>query len=100
MSKGYLELLAEQRRYRVLSFLNDSDAYRANEVLLKSVLNGMGIPTSSDRLRTDLVWLEQQGLLRLSPVDDLLIVEITSSGQDVAEGVVRLPGVKRPGPAQ
>lgn len=93
-----MEMLAEQRRYRLLRFLSDSAGYHANEVLLKSVLNDLGIPTSRDRLRTDLNWLEDQGMVELRDVGGMVIAEITPAGADVATGVVTLPGIKRPEP--
>lgn len=98
MSKTYQEMLNEQRRHRLLRILNDSAGYDSNEVLLKNMLNNMGITTGRDRLRTELAWLEEQGLVRLRQVEDLYIAEITAAGADVAEGVITLPGVKRPGP--
>lgn len=95
MSKRYQDMLAEQRRHRVLRILDDSSDYRSNEVLLKGMLNDMGIPTSHDRLRTDLAWLSDQGLVELHHVEDLIIAEITSAGADVAQGHTTVPGVQR-----
>ncbi len=100
MSKKYQELLAEQRRYRILRLINDDPGYRVNEVLIKSALNDIGIPTGSDRLRTDLAWMEEQDLVECEPIADLIIVRLKARGKDVAEGTSLVPGVKRPEPGR
>jgi hypothetical protein len=61
----------------------------------------LGIVCSRDDVTTDLHWLRDQGLLRLEAVPEapsVTVVEITSRGDDVANGRAVVPGVRKPGP--
>ncbi len=55
-----------------------------------------GHKVSRDVVRTQLAWLRAQGLVRLSDVGGCYVAEITGSGEDVANGLSGVPGVKEP----
>lgn len=89
---------AEDRRLCLLLALVQSTAYKSNHVLLQSFLESIGHAVSLDQVRTDLAWLEEQGLLTSETVAGVVIPTITQRGQDVARGFAHAPGVKRPAP--
>jgi len=95
---SYAKLLEEDRRLSILRLLAESNDYKANEYLLQSALDGVGHAVSGDRLRADLAWLAEQGLVELGTVADVKVPKLTQRGLDVAQGRASHPGVKRPRP--
>lgn len=95
---SYQKLVTEDRRLVILKILQESDHYSTNEHLLRTVLHSFGHNIGRDKLRTDLAWLQEQGLVTLETVGDVQIAKLTGRGQDVANGSSSVPGVKRPEP--
>ena len=96
----YNTLITEDRRLVLLRLLAESDGYRANEYLLASALPGFGHAVSHDRLRTELDWLAEQGLLVVESPGGVAVATSTARGIDVATGRARVSGVKRPVPGE
>lgn len=96
---GYTKIITEDRRLTVLRTLEQDPDYSVNDFVLKRALEAMGHGVSRDVLRGDLVWLRDQGLLRIREMDDGAIWVATASedGVDVARGRPH-PGVARPAP--
>lgn len=94
----YPELVAADRRLVILHILNESAGYTCNEHLLISLLESFGHSPSHDALRTELAWLEEQGLVSVRDVAGVSIATLTTRGADVAAGRAHVPGVKRPAP--
>ncbi|MGD9638372.1 MAG: ArsR family transcriptional regulator [Alphaproteobacteria bacterium] len=70
-----------------------------NDSILQTALNQVGHNVSRDVLRSELAWLEEQGLVKVEVVlDHIHVAELTTRGLDVAEGRSKIPGIKRPGP--
>lgn len=88
----------EDRRLVILLMLAASDGYRCNEFLLQTLLEQRGHFVSDDRLRTDLRWLEEQGLLATEELAGTMIATINRRGVEVSEGRASVPGIKRPRP--
>ena len=88
--------IQRDRRLRVLLILNQAPEWLTNESVLKSVLPSMGHAVSSDLLRTELTWLQEQGLINLLQTSDLYVVRLTQRGQDVSRGAAQQPGVALP----
>ena len=89
------EILTEDRRLVLLrSLLDCGDS--ANESVLQTCLQAYGHKVSRDVVRTQLAWRREQGLVRLSDVGGCYVAEITGSGEDVANGLSGVPGVKKP----
>ena len=87
-------ILIECRRWRILSLLCES---RTNEDVLKRVLIAEAYPTSTDRLRTDLAWLEEQGLITVDIGENgYMVLTVRARGADVARGLAKVPGVASP----
>lgn len=94
----FAELLTEDMRLVVLKALAEDAGYEHNENILQTILDQFGHRISRDRLRTELAWLEEQGLVQVREVMDCRIAALTGRGADVAAGAATIPGVKRPRP--
>lgn len=98
MSHHYADLKNSDLRLVVLRLLNEDSGYATNDSILREALMGFGHTVSRDKVKTELRWLEEQGLVTLQEVTTVLIARLTSRGSDVASGAARVDGVKRPGP--
>lgn len=96
---SFANLMTEDERLVLLRALEqDTGGYTANDSILHSILGDFGHKVSRDRVRTQLTWLEEQGLVTLKDVAGCLVATMTSRGLDVATGLATVPGVKRPRP--
>lgn len=95
---SYQEIVEADRRLVILKVLLDSAGYACNEHLLATLLGSFGHAVSNDRVRTDLAWLSEQGMIGVREVGGVQIATATLRGLDVAQGRASVPGVKRPAP--
>lgn len=93
---SFADHMAADRRQIMLRVLMTSMAYTSNASTLQNMVGRLGYPTPMDRLRTDVAWLAEQGLVTSEDVAGLQVVKLTARGQEVAEGVAVVPGVARP----
>lgn len=96
----FSDILTEDRRLVILRALAQDLGYSHNESILQSILERYGHHVSRSLVRTDLAWLEEQGLVRLDMVGETTIATVTDRGADVAHGRALAPGVKRPNPGE
>ncbi len=94
----FAELERQDLRLCILRFLNEDADYTINESLLHTLVGTMGHHPSRDQLRTQIRWLQEQGLVTVEEPAGVLIPTLTERGRDVALGRGRVDGVKRPGP--
>lgn len=96
---GYDETLREHARLAILRFLEAAPQYTSNVSMLAELLPSVGIGFSRSQVVTEAHWLEEQGLADCEEArGDFLIVTATGRGLEVAQGLARVPGVKRPRP--
>lgn len=95
---SYADIVEADRRLVLLRVLANSTAYACNEHLLGTLAGSFGHVVTTDRLRTDLAWLAEQGLITLCEVSGVQIATLLQRGLDVAQGRAHVPGVKRPAP--
>lgn len=96
---AYPEHFAAHLRLTILRVLAEAPAYKANDSLLTSACDHVGVPATRDQVRTQLAWLEENGLVRLEkPMESLTIATATERGLDVSAGRANAPGVQRPSP--
>jgi Fe2+ or Zn2+ uptake regulation protein len=96
---SFADLMTEDERLVILRALEqDTGGFSANESILHAILAEFGHRVSRDRVRTQLNWLQEQGLLSVRNVAGCQIATLTSRGSDVATGNITVPGVKRPRP--
>lgn len=89
--------LQEDRRLVLLRLLAEMPTYTANSSVLTMALASYGHAVTRDLVRTDLHWLQEQGLVIVGDLGPMLVATATERGQDVASGRAIVPGVKRPG---
>ncbi len=94
----YNEAMTAWRRLVILQLLFKAPAYTLHEVDLKRLLAGRGQAVGRDALRTDLSWLNEQGLVLTEHPDDVWFAQLTAKGGDVQQGLTEVPGVSRPEP--
>ena len=92
---SYSDFLTEHLRITLLRLLDESPAMRANESVLTDAVGEYGFSPSRDKVRTELYWLSEQGLVALEGTD-CLVATLTGRGEDVAKCRTTVPGVKRP----
>ena len=94
---NYNNFATEQARRLILEALEKDPDYEHNEEVIRGVLELYGHHFSRDKLRTELHWLAEQGLVGIEKTQhlDLLLVRLTARGEDVALGRTRVPGVAR-----
>jgi len=95
---SYDEFTTQDRRLVLLRALADSARYRGNAYLLQRYAEQMGHSVSTDRVASDLAWLQEQGLVTVTQVDGVTLATLNQRGLDVAQGTATVPGVKRPQP--
>ena len=98
MSTAYRDRVAEDLRLAMLQIVDGAGA-STNHRILHAELPGVGHSVGADRLRTELAWLSEQGLMDLGGTDSAITVAtLTERGLDAAHGRITVPGVRRPAP--
>ena len=92
---SYADFVTEHLRITILRLLDESPSMKSNESVLADAVNDFGFAPSRDKVRTELYWLKEQGLVELSG-ESCLVAGLTARGEDVARCRVTVPGVKRP----
>lgn len=94
---NYADYLKEELRLVILRILNELPSYTGNSSTLHGFLGRWGLNVSRDQVKTALYWLREQGCISIDlDTPDVLVVKLSSYGQDVAEGRTTVPGIKRP----
>lgn len=93
-----MSILTDHLRLTLLRVLAEAPGYRANSSILHGVAIEFGLATSRDRIKTELEWLREQGLVTTDDLGALVVGQITDRGLDVAQGRAVVPGVQRPAP--
>lgn len=92
----YEDFLRQDMRLVVLRLLSEFPGFRSNSSILLSALEKLGHVVSCDQVKTELRWLQEQGLISVEDIGPVLVAELTGRGEDVANGRARVDGVKRP----
>ncbi|WP_297813695.1 hypothetical protein [uncultured Methylophaga sp.] len=95
---SYKDLVTASVRLAILQVLEQDADYSHNEEILQIVLEKLGHSLSSDRVRTELRWLEEQSLLDIEDAGGILVARLNRRGSDVAHGRSRVDGIQRPRP--
>lgn len=97
MSESWNQYLDEDRRLAILRILEAQDGYALNESVMQAALERIGHNVSRDRVRADMAWLAEQGLVTVEVVARTIhVAKLTTRGQDIAAARSVHPGVKRP----
>ncbi|WP_034632326.1 hypothetical protein [Maridesulfovibrio bastinii] len=98
MKKTYPEEVTESLRLYVLYSLAEMNGTANDSVLLARAEKFCFRSFGRDRFRAELRWMERQGLIEFSKIEDADCygVELTTYGDDVCHGRERLEGVQHP----
>ena len=94
---SFKDIVTADMRLVILRVLEQDADYSHNEYVLQRALEQLGHSVSTDRLRTELRWLEEQGLIAIN-TGGVFVAQLTTRGADVAMGRARIDGVARPRP--
>jgi Fe2+ or Zn2+ uptake regulation protein len=96
---GYPEHFAKHVRLVILRLLAEATEYRLNASILGDMVAAHGLAATRAQIRTEIAWLEEQGLLKADELaNGLVVATLSERGLDVAAGRASVPGVQRPGP--
>ena len=93
---SFSDYLRKDVRLVSLRILSETPSYRANSSVLCNLLHQFGHSVTRDQVKTELRWLEEQGLVKLEEAGSVLVATLTERGQDVAEGRAFVDGVAKP----
>jgi Fe2+ or Zn2+ uptake regulation protein len=94
------DLKREDRRLLILKALSAESDYSIHDEVIRMLLAEYGHRESIDTVRTDMAWLEEQGLITQVAVAKAIVATATRRGAEVAEGAAVVPGVRRPRPGE
>lgn len=92
------DIQAADRRLIILASLEAANGYQLNDSVLLRTIEASTAPVSTDRLRAELEWLEEQGLVNTVKGTTTWLASVTERGADVALGRTSVSGVDRPRP--
>lgn len=95
---SYEETLRKHLRITILRLLLEDPDYTLNDSLITDLTADYGFTPSRDKVRTELSWLKEQGLVTTDNDPHITIATLSERGADVARGRVTVPGIKRPSP--
>lgn len=101
MSKTFAEKLKEDRRLVILRLLSETRGYTLNSSQVLMNLSMMSIPATRSEVIEDLRFLDNNGLVKMTPIsgiENLYGVVLTNDGDEVAKGLRSVVGVNTPGP--
>lgn len=90
------DLWRQHLRLALLRLLEKSPSYSANESILHDSVLALGMRATRDQVRGEIAWLSEQGLVEIEDTPELQIATATKRGVEAAQGMVTVPGVKRP----
>ncbi|TAN51570.1 MAG: ArsR family transcriptional regulator [Methylococcaceae bacterium] len=91
-----IRIAQEMRRLAILLTLSLSSQYRQPLAVLHPTLIEMGHSISDARLRGDVSWLVETGLIAFDEASE--VATLTMFGRDVALGTASVSGVAKPRP--
>lgn len=94
----FAERTEQHRRLAILRLLAEAPGFTINDSIITDALNGLGIASSRDQIRTALGWLTEQSLLTQESAGGLMVATLSQRGGDVAAGRAQVPGVQQPSP--
>ena len=97
---SYAQTVQEHLRLTILRFLEEDPNYTMNDSMITDMAPDYGFSPSRDKVRTELSWLREQGLVSYADDPAIIIAKLTERGADVALGRTTVPGIKRPSPGR
>lgn len=95
---SFADVMDSDRRLVVLKALEGSAGYKAAQFILQRYVEQFGHLVTVDRIKSDLAWLAEQGLVTVATPEGVSVATLTQRGLDVVSGRAVTPGVTRPAP--
>jgi hypothetical protein len=92
------ELIQKHRRLGILRVLNQTPSHKSNDLVLYDWLFQIGLGCNRDDLTNEFNLLEREGLITTAPVKDVLVLDLTNKGKEVAKGISVNSSVAKPEP--
>ncbi len=100
-SLSFFDFTMQHVRLALLRVLLETPTHSANDSVLTMQMIELGLPVTRAQLRTQLGWLAEQGLIRITrPIDTLIVASLRERGGEVATGRAQVDGVPRPTPGR
>ncbi|MBQ1782894.1 MAG: ArsR family transcriptional regulator [Gammaproteobacteria bacterium] len=91
------ETVRPHQRVSILIALGQTPGAGLNDSILHDAVSALGVLSSRSQIRNELLWLEENGLVRIDRVTPtLMVATLTSRGRDFLAGNVFIDGVKTP----
>lgn len=95
--QGYSEHYNEELRLCLLKAVDEDPGKSVNDSLLHRVVGDYGFNCTRDHLRTQLLWLQNQGsAVSLREVGTAVIAQLAQAGEDHLQRRALIVGVKPP----
>lgn len=95
--RDYSEHRRKHRRLSCLIGLAGSEQRRASDSELWEIVSDF-VPSTRDQIRTELLWLRDNGFVTLREIATILMATITEAGADMAAGRRTDPRIATPSP--
>jgi len=93
--KSYAQYVLEDMRLLMLRLLSELPQYTANSSTMHSALQAWGHRAARGEVVRQLHWLSERALVEVETItEDVLLVRLLDRGLDVAQGIIRHPGIK------
>lgn len=88
---------SEHRALALLRFLDRQPGNVSNELIVTDLFEKIGLACPQQQVRDALEQIEKLGLIQTSRVGDLIVMILLAKGEEVANGLVIVDGILRPG---
>lgn len=92
---SYSDLIAQNQRHAILEILREANGYSVNTHIIQRLLADLGLAASHSTVSGVVTWLCEQGLITLEATTPV-VVKLTHTGLDVANGHASHPDIARP----
>ncbi|MBX9944912.1 MAG: hypothetical protein K2Y40_12590 [Reyranella sp.] len=92
----YNELLRQDRRLTILRVLEGAQGKGANESQLERLCVAHQVWSTRAQIRTELLWLEQQGFVLIEDLEGFMLATATDEGIKLALGQLTHPDITAP----
>lgn len=92
---SFEKIQREDRRFHILLFLSKEPDFALNNSMLHQALKVIGHGVDPDLVITDMSWLKDQGLIKITEQGSFSIAKLTNRGLAVANQDVVHPGISR-----
>ena len=98
MNGAYHDFNRKHRRLSILRVLDASDGFCANDSLVFDLVNEFGVVSTRAQIRTELLWLQEQGFVTVKEVSSAMVATMTERGGEIVAARATHPDIAKPKP--